>query len=160
MKLISLSQGKFSKVDDEDFERVVAHKWQYNPYTGYAATHLNTKKQITLHRFIINAKPGEITDHINLDKLDNRKSNLRLCTQAQNTQNRLRASHNKCGYKGVFLHPSKKWMAYIRHNGKQIYIGLYKDIIDAALAYDKKAIELFGEFARPNFCTKLKWIEI
>ena len=95
-------------------------------------------------------------DHINGNTLDNRKENLRLCTNQQNAMHRGKTKNNKSGYKGVRYMKKKKgminehskpWQAQIYLNQKQIYLGCYKTPEEAARAYDKKAIELFGEYA-------------
>jgi len=92
------------------------------------------------------------TDHKNKDGLDNRKSNLRTCCKSQNMSNRKIQLNNTSGYKGVYWHKyARKWMASIKVNKKPIYLGLFVDPIEAALAYDKNAVEKFGEFADTNF---------
>lgn len=93
---------------------------------------------------------GFQVDHINHDKLDNRKSNLRIVTQQQNLMNRKVFKNNKTGFKGVSVY-GEKYRASIRKNGKREYLGFFKNPIDAAKAYDKRAIELFGEYAVLNF---------
>ena len=91
-------------------------------------------------------------DHINGNPLDNRKSNLRICTNAENQRNRGVNKNNTSGYKGVcWAKQNKKWKARIKHNGKLIHLGYYKDKEEAARAYDKKAKELHGEYAYLNF---------
>jgi hypothetical protein len=90
-------------------------------------------------------------DHGNMNVLDNRKSNLRKCTIQQNACNREKPKHNTSGYKGVYWEKGlKKWRSAIRLNNKKIHIGCYEIKIEAAKAYNKKAKELFGEFARLN----------
>lgn len=103
-----------------------------------------------LHRLIMNAKKGEIVDHINRNTLDNRKENLRICSNMQNTWN---AGSRKglSKYKGVtYIRRSNKWGASIGCNGKRISLGHFELERDAALAYNAKAVELFGEFACLN----------
>jgi len=91
-------------------------------------------------------------DHINGNPLDNRKSNLRICTHAENSNNTGPRKNNTSGYKGVYwAKRNKRWLAQITHNGKQVYIGHYKDKEEAARAYDAKAKEFQGEFAYLNF---------
>ena len=91
-------------------------------------------------------------DHINGNPLDNRKSNLRICTNAENQRNKGVYKNNKSGYKGVhWFKRDKKWQAQIKHNNKSIHIGLYEDKEEAARAYDKKAKELHGNFKNLNF---------
>lgn len=98
----------------------------------------------------MNTPKGMDTDHINHDRIDNRKSNLRICTASQNGSNRSIVS-SKSGFKGVTFHKHKsKWMSVTRHNGKQIHIGYYDTPEEAAKAYDKKARKLKGEFSCTN----------
>jgi hypothetical protein len=151
-KEILLSQGKIAIVDDDDYERLSAYKWCYSSSTGYAisARKLGGKK-ILLHRFLLNAPPNKVTDHINRDKLDNRKENLRLCSRAENNCNIGIRSHNKGIYKGVYWVPTRqKWQVTIRHNKKPMYLGLFDNQHEAALMYNFWAIDLFGEFASIN----------
>jgi hypothetical protein len=95
------------------------------------------------------------TDHINHNGLDNRKTNLRICTTSQNAQNRPKDTRNISGYKGVGRCMSRgcnyEWRAEIKINGKKIHLGLFHSPEKAALAYDKAARNLFGEFALTNF---------
>ena len=92
------------------------------------------------------------TDHINGDGLDNRKQNLRTCTHTENMRNRGKSKNNTSGFKGVSWHKrGKTWDAKIAHNKKLMHIGSFKDKEVAAKAYDRKAIELHGKFAKLNF---------
>ena len=110
-------------------------------------------KLLSIHRILTNAPDGMEVDHINRDSLDNRKQNLRICTKSQNQMNSGkeqlgRSSH----YKGVSLYKRhNKWMSRIKKRRKEYFLGYYENEIDAAKAYDTKAKELFGEFARLNF---------
>tara|TARA_R100000152_G_C6636325_1_gene82350 strand:- start:6 stop:569 length:564 start_codon:yes stop_codon:yes gene_type:complete len=112
---------------------------------------------IMMHKFIMNAPKGMCVDHINHDGLDNRRENLRICTYSQNSQNKRRRVDSKSGYKGVHqisekYKLKKRFMAYLRPKGqKRIRLGHYLTAEEAAKAYDKKAKELFGEFAELNF---------
>ena len=111
-----------------------------------------SRTSLPMHRLIMDAPKGMDIDHINGNPLDNRKSNLRICTRAENMRNRGAQKNNTSGYKGVgWCKHRKKWHAQIKHNGKQIYIGRYKDKEEAARAYDAKAKELHGEYAHLNF---------
>jgi len=154
-KRIPLTQGKFALVDEEDYEWLNQWKWYYN--NGYAARDQwdpITKKQIKIrmHRIIMNAKEGEEVDHINHNGIDNQKYNLRVCTVSQNMQNSKSNKNSSSQYKGVSYNPmTQKCQVQIMYNGKFIYLGYYKDEEEAARAYDKAAIELFGEFACLNF---------
>lgn len=161
MKKISLTQGKFALVDDDDFERVNRLKWfaGWSPHRRkfWAGTNpgpRKTRKTIFLHRFLMDAPRGIQVDHINGDPLDNRKCNLRLCTNQENSRNRGKNKNNTLGYKGVNRIKSGKeyrYQAGIGIGGGKLYIGLYKNIEDAARAYDEQAKKLHGEFARLNF---------
>ncbi|MDD5189420.1 MAG: AP2 domain-containing protein [Dehalococcoidales bacterium] len=139
-------------IDEEDLNKVEGYRWiiQYNQNTEirYVRASVN-KKAIYLHRLILNAKKGIQVDHINGNGLDNRKINLRVCTKAENLRNRKISKINKSGYKGVYWY-RKKWRAEIKYNGEKYYIGTFANLIEAAKAYDAKAIKLHGEFARIN----------
>jgi hypothetical protein len=149
MKLIPLTQGKNAIVDDADYEVVMKHKWHYNKSsTNYGLAKSNG---IRMHRFIVGAPKGTVIDHINNNPLDNRRSNLRVTTQANNQKNMSKHRDNKSGYKGVSWHSkTKKWQAHIRVEGKNIYLGLFADKKQAAKAYNIKALEHFGEYANIN----------
>jgi|SRR5699024_12026504 len=104
-----------------------------------------------MHRVIMNPPEGMYVDHINNNKLDNRKSNLRLCTHMQNRHNSVANINNTSGYKGVFWHnQAKKWRVQITTRGKTHSFGLYHDKHEAAKAYNEAAKDLYGEFAYLN----------
>lgn len=153
MKTIPLTHGKFAIVDDEDFEMLNQHKWCLLGEGGYARRAINIGKNRTstmlMHRLIMGSVKGEEVDHINMDKLDNRRANLRKATSQQNRCNRPKPRNNKSGYKGVRWHKGA-WEAYIGLNGKFIHLGRFGGINDAALAYQAAAKKLHGEFARWN----------
>lgn len=150
MKKILLTKNKFVLVDSEDFERISLHSWCLSS-NGYAKRGVfNQNKTILMHREVMNLKAG-IIDHINGDKLDNRKSNLRLCTISLNGANTRIASNNTSGYKGVHWDTrDKKWLAKICVNQKSMNLGRYENKMDAAVAYNEAAKVYFGEFARLN----------
>lgn len=150
---IPLSRGQVALVDDADYPAVMAEgKWfalSNGAKTFYAArnappTKPNGKRRtLTLHHFLTG---WDYVDHVNGDGLDNRRSNLRWATHAQNMANQDRRSTNQSGFKGV--HPKKRrWAARIQNR----YLGTYATPEDAAHAYDEAAIETWGEFARLNF---------
>jgi len=147
MKKIMLTQGRFAIIDDEDYELINRHKWQFMK-TGYAAM---DSGKILMHRLIMGAGQDDEIDHINRNRLDNRRGNLRFCTHAQNMQNAIIKSDNTSGYKGVsFDKARKKWEAYININGNKKHIGRFTTSKEAAQAYDCEACKLFGEYARLN----------
>lgn len=112
-------------------------------------------KQTLLHRVVMAPPAGTLIDHINGDGMDNRRSNLRVCTYAENNRNRRKRKVRASAYKGVSRSPEsakKPWRASIkRPEGKQTHLGCFWTEEEAARAYDDAARELFGEFACPNF---------
>jgi len=150
MKLIPLTKGKFTKVDDADFESLSQTKWCIT--AGYASCRCSGKI-IYLHRLLCNTPKGVETDHINGDKLDNQRVNLRTCTHAQNARSQNKQVCNTSGYKGVVRLPyaHTKWEAKITVNKKCIHLGHFVEILDAARAYDVAARKYFGAFAKTNF---------
>ena len=109
-----------------------------------------------LHALIMNTPKGMFTDHINGDPLDNRRSNLRICTVSENNRNAPNHRDGTSGYKGVCYIkdcPSriKRWRAVVNYNKKAFYLGIFATAEEAARAYDAKALELHGEYAYLNF---------
>jgi len=148
-KLIPLTQGKFAIVDAEDYDHLMQFKWFYTCY-GYAARNARDKT-LLMHRVILSADKGFNIDHINGDALDNRKSNLRFCSQAENSRNRKLRKGGTSKFKGVGWHKATgKWVAYIKVNYKHKHLGLFVDEKEAAMAYDAAALLYFGEFAATN----------
>lgn len=159
MKEIQLSKqgkhkGKYvTLVDDEDFEYLNQFNWYVMKHgnTFYAArcVPFNGKQIINMmHGTLLNSKG---IDHVDLNGLNNQKSNLRFCTQSQNNMNRGKKKNAASKYKGVYFDKNaRKWRADIRINSKPIYLGLFDSEIKAAKAYNRKAKELFKEFANLN----------
>jgi hypothetical protein len=144
VKYISLTQGKETIVDDDDFGWISRWKWQFN--RGYAKRDI---KCIRMHREIIHATKGMDVDHINGNKLDNRKCNLRLVNDFQQNQNSNKRKDNTSGCRGVnFFKPRGTWIARIQYNGKRIGLGTYHDKADAIKAYNEASNKYFGEYAR------------
>jgi hypothetical protein len=156
MAKIKLSKGQVALVDDADFEWLNELKWQYH-YRGYAysQTYLgggraNPKyKKIWMHRLITDCPTDKIVDHINRDRLDNRRSNLRTCTQAQNQMNADIRCTNTSGYRGV-SRLSGKWSARIRIDGVRKFLGLFDTPEEASKAYQAVAVKHYGEFITNN----------
>jgi len=147
MKL-RLYGGKFCRVDKKDFTAYRKHKWYVSSW-GYAVRTIrrNGKKiMIRLHREIMNAPTGLQVDHINRDRLDNRRSNLRLCTHAENLRNGKVPKSNSCGIKGVSRNGSG-YSAKIHLNRKVIHLGTFKTKEEAAKAYRNSIVIYHGEFA-------------
>jgi len=148
-------------IDDEDYERMRKHGWcvrvmsQHMIYFRSNISGFGKGRISMLHRFIVGCVPndGKTVDHINGNTLDNRKCNLRICTQHENSRNQRIRKNNTTGYKGVRIRRqyTHTWDAYIMVDNKQISLGVWDNIEDAAHAYDIAALYYFGEFARLNF---------
>lgn len=152
---IKCGNGRLAIVDKEDYELLSRFSWQSAGNTGHVFTiisnFLTGGKSICLrmHTLIMG---GRLVDHINCNPLDNRKSNLRFCTFSQNMCN-VRKFKRPCTskYKGVSKKKNGKWLAYISRDKKRYSLGTYEREEEAALAYDRKAREIHGEFGRFNF---------
>jgi len=152
VRYIPLTQGKFGIVDAADYERLSRYKWHLCRQGGNLYAHRKASHRTTpMHRFLLNPPKGMVVDHINGNGLDNRRSNLRICTQRQNTHNS-RPSGLASSYKGVAGDKSRnRWIAAIFDGAHHIHLGRFDDEAEAARAYDRKAAELFGEYAYLNF---------
>ena len=149
MKTIPLTQGKVAIVDDDMFEYLNQWKWHLSG-TKYAVRTVNNKK-IYMHRLVAKVPEGMCTDHINRNKLDNQKSNLRVCTITENNRNRDKQHNNLSGLKGVsWINRPKPWSSRICVNKKIIYLGWFDTKEEAYEAYLKAENKHFGEFARLN----------
>jgi hypothetical protein len=146
MKKIKLTQGKFALVDDEDFEWLNRWKWHLNGQ-GYACRTVyvigsgrkNQKcNRIRMHRLINNTPESFQTDHINRNRIDNRKINLRTVTDQENKFNLSLKINNTSGYRGVtWDKQTNKWMAQIAASGKNHKLGRFINIKDAIIARKK-----------------------
>jgi hypothetical protein len=145
-------QGYEVLIDDEDFERIKKFSWHRTSgnrppiYFCRTKRYGGVRKTIMLHKFIMNAPENMEVDHRDLNTLDNRKSNLRICTHAENCKNR-RGVHNSTGYKGVIKY-GLKWRARITKNRKTILVGDFGTPEAAYAAYCKASIKYHGEFGR------------
>lgn len=157
-KRLSLNNEEFALIDEDDYKLVSEFKWfvdikgkqkyaKCKKYIGRVSGKY-IYKRLYLHRLIMNPPKGMDVDHINGNGLDNRRCNLRICTRSQNIRNAI-GKKGTSQYKGVCRHRNS-WLASITKDYKQIHIGHYSTEIEAAKAYDKKAKELFGEFAKFN----------
>jgi len=152
IRFIPLTQGKVAIVDKEDYEELSRYKWHASSRVESCyAYRRKGKRSLSMHREIMGEPKGMVVDHIDGNGLNNRRRNLRVCTSSQNHQNR-RRTRGRSRYKGVCWEKRRnKWRAEIMLEGRHIDIGCFADEVEAARAYDKKAKELFGEFAYLNF---------
>lgn len=159
MKTITLTQGFETSVDDEDIDWLRQFSWyshvKKRKSTIVYAVRKDSKKTVSMAKSILVRHglwiEGYEIDHIDGNRLNNQKSNLRLATSSQNQANQLpRIASSK--YKGVSWESSRSmWRADIRVNRRRIFLGRYNSEIDAAIAYDIKALEVFGSFSKINF---------
>lgn len=151
MRKIPLTQGKYALVDEKDYKYLCQWKWfcdnGYAVRQKYVGGKRYKQKKIHIHRVILKTPNGMDTDHINGNRSDNRKSNLRIASRSQNCINKNRSK----GSRGIcFNQLSKKWKAYIRVNGKNTHLGYFKTKTLAQNAYDESALKHYGQFAVLN----------
>lgn len=157
-KEIPLTHDQLAIVDDEDYERISAFNWHaligHNNWYARRTFRLSpggTLQTVHMHRVILNAPDGMEVDHRNGNGLDNQKHNLRMATTSQNQANARRRKDNASGFKGVYQKTPGRWCAAIRENGRHVHIGYFDTPVAAACAYDQRAFEVHGTFARLNF---------
>ena len=154
MKRIELANSDLvALVDDGDFDLVAPYTWKAVTGTSginYALTYANSQT-LFMHVMILRPASGLLSDHINFNGLDNRRSNLRAVTPRQNTLHSRLYKSNKSGYRGVYLNEHGKWIAQISDHGKTTRIGQFTDVLEAALAFDRAAYAARGDDAQLNF---------
>lgn len=135
------------KIDIDDIEKIKKYKWCLSSY-GYPISCINGRN-ISLHRFLLNPNDDRVVDHINGDTLDNRRSNLRICTQQENSMNKKMNSNNTSGVKGVYwCKNANKWRAKIQVDGKEKHLGLFSNLEDAKKARELAEEKYYGEYNR------------
>ena len=146
-----IGKGKFTLVDDSDFEWLNQFKWQSTQGYARRSWKENGKtKNLSMHREIIKPLIGEQVDHINGNKLDNRRENLRICASQGNNRN-ANTKRGISGYKGVHWYKrDQRWVAFLTIDDKHKYLGYFDDPKEAAKAYNEGAKKYFGEFAKLN----------
>lgn len=148
-KKIPVGDDLFAIVDDDDFDLVSRFFW-HKVESGRDPDYTYATAKVRMHRLIIDCPKGLHVDHINGDTLDNRKCNLRICTNAQNQQNS-KSRKGSSQYKGVsFNQKKKKWYGSFSVLGKSYFCGMFDDEIECAKAVDKKRREVCGHFASQN----------
>jgi hypothetical protein len=154
---IKLNNSNNPVLLSEEDKELLKFGW-YLDTRGYIERSNGKHSKKRLHREVMERMLGtslnskQQVDHINGDRLDNRRENLRLATSSQNNMNSKISTRNNSGYKGVSFHKrTGKWRVVICAEGKRTEVGLFSDLVEAAQAYDKAAISIHGEFARLNF---------
>jgi hypothetical protein len=140
MKEIKLTQGKVTIVDDTDYDDLMQYKWQFDRYAYRTIKVGNKKRSLRMHRYLIKDVPdGMVIDHINRDKLDNRRCNLRITTQSVNCFNSAVPCNKKSDApKGIYYdNERKKWVAMSTVNYHKKNIGRFNSKEDAILAYNE-----------------------
>ena len=154
---VDLGHEVVSIIDVEDVQLVSDYAW-YKSHYGYSCNKNNKRgTNIMMHRLIMRASEGEYVDHINRNPLDNRKSNLRICSHQQNCFNKCGNKNTTSKHRGVcWKTREQKWIGEIKCGDTKKYIGSYLSEDDAGRAYDKEAIALYGKFAYLNFPMEVK----
>ena len=152
---LTLPCGRIVIFNEQDAKLLVGFRWRSfkndHNRTWYSRARIGGKI-VRMHRLIIGAPDGLLVDHRDGNGLNNRRSNLRLATTAQNTRNSC-GRGGASGFKGVYraCNGSPSWVGSIKADGKRIHLGSFPTEAEAARAYDAAALRLFGEFARLNF---------
>lgn len=147
--------AKHALVDQSDYERLMAFRWQLGA-GGYVVYAPSSSRKIYLHVLVLGERPGYEVDHVNGNKLDCRRRNLRHATRRQNCMNTRKSPGKSSRFKGVsYIKARGTWCAYIKNGDRHEYLGYFHDEEEAAMAYDVAAVRVFGEFARLNFPDRL-----
>lgn len=156
---IPLGDGLFALIDDDDAELAAAYKWR--PWRSARNRRVypvgkrfvdGQQEIVQMHRLILPSAPDVQVDHINGDGLDNRRSNLRRCTQSENLWNQPAKANSKTGLRGVYYRDDiGKYHGSVTVNRKRHWTGWYLTAREAAMARDRLAVQLHGEFAYLNF---------
>lgn len=148
-KVITTSKNEEILVDKECYLDLNKYSWSIKP-DGYACAKISGKTYL-MHRYLLNAKNGEIIDHINGNKLDNKKLNLRYSNPLNNAHNKTKLENTTSKYIGVHFYKNRnKYVSTLTKAGKKYHLGYFETEKEAAKAYNTKAIELYGEFANLN----------
>lgn len=142
-------------VDDEDYESLIRTTWWLTKVNKkgdlYVAGLIDVNTRVYLHRHLMNASSGFLVDHKDRNPLNNQRSNLRICSKAENQRNRKKIENTSSKYIGVHKHLCGKWQAAVSYNREHFYLGLFETELEAAIARDIKTKELHGDFATLNF---------
>jgi hypothetical protein len=147
--MIPLTDGGYAYVDAADYEWL--RQWTWHLENGYAAR-WDKRKKVLMHRQIMPPPRGMVVDHFDGNKVNNCRINLRVCTRSENSRNRRKCGGASSVYKGVYYNRERhKWSARCIYRDEPIWLGYFDSEVEAARAYDRMAVELFGAFARLNF---------
>ena len=148
MKKLKISDGQIIQIDKIDEELVSTRRWYTIKADGVVLAVRSTERPyVYIGRFLLGVKDGYVVDHIDGNPLNNQKSNLRHCTQAENAMNRKISKNNKCGFKGV-TKEGRKYRAAVTYNETKYRKSGFLTPEDAHEWYNNKARELFGEYHR------------
>lgn len=149
VRMIPLTDGSYAYVDAADYDWL--NDWTWHHEDGYAVRP-DRGKDITMHRLIMQPPKDMVVDHINGNRSNNCRVNLRICTHSENNRNHGKRIDSSSPYKGIFYDKRTcRWGAKCQYKGERLRFGYFDTPIEAARAYDRKAVELFGPFARLNF---------
>jgi hypothetical protein len=149
VRMVALGDGCYAYVDAADYEWL--NQWHWYLDSGYAARH-EKGKTILMHRLIMQPPEGMLVDHVDGNRANNCRVNLRVCTRLENTRNRRAHGDSASRFKGVRrCKRTGRWYARLCFRGQRMWLGYFDSEVEAARAYDRQAVELFGAFARPNF---------
>lgn len=156
MKEIICTNGYIIKVDDEDYGHLSKFNWcaRKNGKLNLYAVRYQDRKNIYMHQTLLIVPKGFHVDHKDQDSLNNQKNNLRKATVSQNCANRKAAKNKSSQYLGVHKMPDGKFQAYSRKNYTRHFGWSFATEEEAALAYNKLAVRLHGEFASINIIQK------
>ncbi len=166
MRRVPLSKNQFALVDDEDFDWAIQFQWHFmssgtGRIVGYAVRSIGDGQVVRMHRELLGVTDLNIVvDHRDGYGLNNQRHNLRVATQQQNRRNSATRQDAQHKYKGVFQNKENhggRFGARIGYNGRPIYLGMFDSREEAAEAYNKAAVEMFGEFAKLNEIPPLFW---
>lgn len=143
---VSLSGGIICLIDDEDWDRIKNYSWCLHADKQYVGGRVENGKMVLLHRFIMNVSSDMKIDHINHNTFDNRKENLRICTQAQNMWNAKHRGSNT-GIRGIhFRKKVGNYQVDITSYGKRVYLGVYPTIEEAIIVRKTAEFKYHGDY--------------
>jgi hypothetical protein len=150
VRLIPLAEGLYAYVDAADYEWL--SQWQWHMCAGGYAGRVADGGTILMHRVIMQPPPGMVVDHIDGNKANNCRFNLRVCTRKENQRNMRKQRGARSPFKGVYYDKRRgKFFAQFYYEGKVRWLGYFPTEVEAARAYDRGVVEWFGPFARVNF---------